>query len=655
MPKESDDQILKDLNLSQKEAVLHLKGPLLILAGPGSGKTKTITHKIAYLIAQGIKPDYILALTFTNKAAEEMRQRIFNLLKKTANLDGIKGLTIGTFHSFGTMILRHSGSFQGRNKYFVIYDQNDSLALIKEAFKASDVSKEDYSLQAIHNAILKAKVNLLTPQEFSQNIQSHLDEIIYKIYDIYERLLKQNNAYDFEDLIMKTIQYFISHPEALQFWQDKYQYILVDEYQDTNYSQYFLVKMLVQKHQNLTVVGDEDQSIYSFRMADYRNILNFEKDFPGAKVIELGQNYRSTKTIVEASSHLINNNQFRMKKNLWTNKKAGEAIFLREFENEKEEAAQIVWNIRKLISEENFQSNEIAILYRTNAQSRALEEAFLREGLPYNLIGDVNFYQRKEVKDIVAYLKILHNPVDSLSLKRIINVPPRGIGEKTASLILLYGENLMNEPQTLKEKLPLRIYKKISTLLTILNDLKTFKKKLPLRDLITQVIKITGYEDFLKRDLEQGGYRLENIQELISLAKDFKDYPQEEQLQKFLEKVSLYSEDDKLNLSKDGPHLMTLHIAKGLEFKIVFLVGMEEGILPHFKAFEEPYGIEEERRLCYVGLTRAKERIYLSFAKKRTLYGKTQFSLPSRFLQEIPEHLLQINKIDNISKSFIDF
>lgn len=635
--------ILKNLNKEQKEAVLHINGPLLVLAGPGSGKTKTITHKIAYLIARKVKPDNILALTFTNKAADEMRQRIFNLLKKV-NINtgvGIFAVAMGTFHSFGAMVLRHGQSFDGRNRYFAIYDDRDSLSLIKEAFKNADISKEDYSPQVVQNAISKAKNELLTPKKFGENIQSHFDEIIYRIYDIYEGLLQKNNAYDFDDLITKTVFYLQSHAESLKLWREKYKYILVDEYQDTNNSQYVLTKMIAQKHNNITVVGDEDQSIYSFRMADYRNILNFEKDFPGAKIIVLGQNYRSTKTIVEASSHLIQNNQFRVKKDLWTDKSKGEAIFLSEFNDEKEEASAIVWTIKNLVAQDGIKPNDIAILYRTNAQSRPLEEAFLKEGMQYNLVGDVSFYQRKEVKDILAYLKLLHNSADSLSLKRVLNVPPRGIGEKTASVILPFGQILLESPLSVKEKLKPRIYKKTAPIISIFQELTALKKTLALRDLITQVILITGYGDFLKKDLEQGEYRFENIQELISLAKDFEEYAKEEQLQKFLEKVSLYSESDKLDFSKENPYLMTLHIAKGLEFKAVFLTGMEEGLLPHFKSFEEPYGMEEERRLCYVGITRAKEKIYLTLTRRRTIYGRTQYSLPSRFLREIPEHLIQ--------------
>lgn len=637
----SNSHILKNLNTEQKEAVLHKNGPLLVLAGPGSGKTKTIIHKIAYLIARGVKSDSILALTFTNKAADEMRQRIFNLLKKLKTIQNIDALTMGTFHSFGAMVLRHTQIFGGRNRYFIIYDDNESLSLIKESFKQAGISKEDFLPQTVQKTISKAKNELLTPKEFGQNIQSYFDEIVYKIYDIYEGLLEKNNAYDFDDLITKTALYLKSHSNVLEYWQNKFKYILVDEYQDTNHSQYILTKLLAQKHKNITVVGDEDQSIYSFRMADYRNILNFEKDFPDAKVIVLGQNYRSTKTIVEASSRLIKNNQFRARKDLWTNQAKGEAIFLSEFEDEKEEALAIVWTIKNLAEENGFKPNDIAVLYRTNAQSRALEEAFLKEGMRYNLVGDVSFYQRKEVKDILAYLKLLHNPADSLSLKRVLNVPPRGIGEKSVWAILPFGSVLIKSPERLKEKLSQQIYKKASSVISVFQELNKLKNTLSLRDLITQVILITGYGDFLKKDLEQGEYRFENIQELISLAKDFEEYSKEEQLQKFLEKVSLYSESDKLDFSKESPHLMTLHIAKGLEFKAIFLTGMEEGLLPHFKSFEEPYGIEEERRLCYVGITRAKERVYLSFTRKRTVYGRTQYSLPSRFLKEIPEHLIQ--------------
>jgi len=633
--------ILKNLNQQQREAVLHKNGPLLILAGPGSGKTKTITHKIAYLITNGIKAENILALTFTNKAASEMKQRIFNLVKEIGGKEDVKNLTMGTFHSFGAMILRNSMNWSFKRPNFTIYDDEESLSLIKECYKMADISKEDYFPQTIQSAISKAKTELLTPADFYEHIQSHFDEIIYKIYDIYEKLLKKNNAYDFDDLIMKAVLYFKEKSEALNYWQEKFKYILVDEYQDTNYSQYILVKMLAQKYNNITVVGDEDQSIYSFRMADYRNILNFEKDFPSAKIIVLGQNYRSTKTIIEASSHIIKNNQFRAPKNLWTANETGEAIFLKEFENEKEEAMYIVWTIKNLVSDKLYKYSDCAVLYRVNAQSRSLEEAFLKEGLSYNLIGDISFYQRKEVKDIIAYLKFIANPADSLSLKRLLSVPPKGIGQQTINKIIPFSRDIIESPEKLKESFQGALWKKIEPVILMLNQLNSLRLKLALPDFIAQTILISGYADFLKKDLEKGDFRLENIQELISLARDFEEYPKEIQLEKFLEKVSLYSESDKLDLSADKVNLMTLHNAKGLEFKVVFIFGLEEGLLPHFKSFDEPYGIEEERRLCYVGITRAKERVYLSYVRKRTIYGRSQYYLPSRFLKEIPTHLLQ--------------
>jgi DNA helicase-2/ATP-dependent DNA helicase PcrA len=620
---------------------LHKNGPLLILAGPGSGKTKTITHKIAYLITNGIKAENILALTFTNKAASEMKQRIFNLVKEIGGKEDVKNLTMGTFHSFGSMILRNSMNWSFKRPNFTIYDDEESLSLIKECYKMADISKEDYFPQTIQSAISKAKTELLTPADFYEHIQSHFDEIIYKIYDIYEKLLKKNNAYDFDDLIMKAVLYFKEKSEALNYWQEKFKYILVDEYQDTNYSQYILVKMLAQKYNNITVVGDEDQSIYSFRMADYRNILNFEKDFPSAKIIVLGQNYRSTKNIIEASSHIIKNNQFRAPKNLWTANETGEAIFLKEFENEKEEAMYIVWTIKNLVSDKLYKYSDCAVLYRVNAQSRSLEEAFLKEGLSYNLIGDISFYQRKEVKDIIAYLKFIANPADSLSLKRLLSVPPKGIGQQTINKIIPFSRDIIENPEKLKESFQGALWKKIEPVILMLNQLNSLRLKLALPDFIAQTILISGYADFLKKDLEKGDFRLENIQELISLARDFEEYPKEIQLEKFLEKVSLYSESDKLDLSADKVNLMTLHNAKGLEFKVVFIFGLEEGLLPHFKSFDEPYGIEEERRLCYVGITRAKEKVYLSYVRKRTIYGRSQYYLPSRFLKEIPAHLLQ--------------
>lgn len=645
--------LLKHLNQEQKKAVLHKNGPLLILAGPGSGKTKTITHKIAYLIAEGVAPENILALTFTNKAADEMRQRIFDLLKEISCLKNINGLTMGTFHSFGAMILRKAGDLFHhqlydksakqtiRNSRFVIYDDDDSLSLIKEAFKIADISKDDYPCQTIQSAISKLKIELLSPKDFSDKIQNNFDEVVHKIYSIYEQLLEKNNGYDFDDLITKTVLYFKINKEILEFWQEKFKYILIDEYQDTNYPQYVLIKLLSSKHRNITVVGDDWQSIYSFRMADFRNILNFENDFSDAKVIILGQNYRSTKKIVEASNHIIKNNQFRSQKNLWTENVDGEAIFLQEYDDEKEEALSTVLIIKNLVERGFYKYNDCAVLYRTNAQSRALEEAFLKEGLAYNLVGDVSFYERKEVKDIVAYLKFLINPYDSLSLKRILNVPPRGIGQKSLQLILPLGKYLIEKPEILKEKLKPPLWRKIEPMTVLFKDLKELQNKISLRDFLAQVIILTGYSDFLNKDSEFGQRRLENIRELISLAKDFESDNKEQSLIKFLERISLYSENDKVDLSREGVNLMTLHIAKGLEFKVVFLVGLEEGILPHFKSFEDPYGIEEERRLCYVGITRAKERVYISFTRRRTIYGKTIYSLPSRFLQHIPPHLLQ--------------
>ncbi|MFH1461230.1 MAG: UvrD-helicase domain-containing protein [Patescibacteria group bacterium] len=616
--------ILASLNQKQKQAVTVLEGPVLVIAGPGSGKTRCLTHRIAYLIQQGIAPENILAVTFTNKAAGEMKERVRALLDLTKN----RLPDIGTFHAICLKILRQQiNKLPGYQKNFVIYDDADQLSLIKQTLKNLQISPDQFKPGAVRETISRAKDELIDWQNYQEQAREYFPETIARIYQAYQESLKKANALDFDDLIMLTVKLFQKNPEILARYQNQWQYLLVDEAHDTNLSQYTLTNLLAQKRQNLWLIADPDQSIYSWRGADFRNILNFEKDYPQAQVILLEQNYRSTQNILEASHQIITKNIQRKEKNLWTENDQGPLINIFEAKNEEEEGAFVINEINNMFQVPGFKFQDIAVLYRTNAQSRAIEEAFLKANFPYKLIGAVRFYDRREIKDILAYLKLIINPKDMINCQRIINTPARRLAKFAKNIQELYS--LKEHPQPLKD------------FYALIDNFRQVSQKKPLTDLINFVIKKISYENYLRDGTEEGEYRWENIKELFTVANKFDQTEPGQGLAKFLEEVSLFSALDEVENKKNLVNLMTLHCAKGLEFPIVFMVGCEEGIFPHSKSFFNPDQMEEERRLCYVGITRAKQKAYLCFAQQRKLWGQIMINPPSRFLNDIPEHLIE--------------
>ena len=640
--------ILATLNPAQREAVEAIKGPVLILAGPGSGKTKVITHRVAYLVKLcGVSPHHIMAVTFTNKAAREMRERLEQLLGQTA-----EALSLGTFHAICARILRREGKAIGLDSSFVIYDEDDQLRLMKQVLEELNLDPKQYAPRALRSAIGAAKSRLISPGGYAQRVSSYFEEIVHRVYQRYQQLLSQGRAVDFDDLLMKTVQLFQDHPQILNRYQSRYVHILVDEFQDTNIVQYMLMKQLTGKHRNLCVVGDPDQSIYSWRFADLRNILSFEKDYPEAKVVFLEQNYRSTKTILEVASDVISANVQRKPKELWTENEDGTPVTIIESYNAEEEAQSVVNEIEKLTVQEQLPLKDCAVMYRVNAQSRALEETFLRYGVPYKLIGGTRFYQRREVKDIIAYLKLIHNPQDNVSLTRIINVPARGIGPRTLSQLQSWAKahdtslfealKQVSHPDSVgtKQALSPRIVQALAGFDALISELTAQSHELSLSDLVNEILKHTRYREYIL-DKEGGEEKWENIMELRSVAGEYDEHDPEEAVTTFLEKVSLVSDIDELDEKADAVTLITLHQAKGLEFPAVFIVGLEEGILPHRKSSDDPEQMEEERRLCYVGITRAKKRLYLLRSYRRSLFGGSTANPPSRFLQDISPHLIR--------------
>jgi len=615
--------ILSSLNPKQKQAVTILRGPVLVIAGPGSGKTLCLTHRIAYLIQQGIPVANILAVTFTNKAAQEMKQRVASLRGVAPNTSKTN---IGTFHATCLQILRREIDKLGYQKNFIIYDKTDQLSLIKKIIKDLQINQEQFKPSPVSEMISRAKDELIDCQAYQTQAQEYFPQTIAKIYLAYQTALKKANALDFDDLIMLTVQLFQKKPAILKKYQEKWQYILVDEAHDTNLSQYTLTNLLAQKHQNLWLIADPDQSIYSWRGADFRNILNFEKDYSEAKVILLEENYRSTPNILEASHHIIRKNSQRKEKNLWTKNPQGPLINIVELDNEREEGDFLIEEIEDLISQKKLDLKDFVVLYRTNAQSRAVEEAFLKAGFPYKIIGTVRFYERREIKDIFAYLKLIINPYDSVSCQRIINVPPRRLA-KYQGLSLKYSP-LGTVPEPLKN-----FYQ-------LIDDFRRTSQKMPLTNLIKTIIQKINYEKYIRNGQEQGERRWENIQELFTVASKYDQLKPKLGLERFLEGISLLSNHDEVETNRNLVNLMTLHCAKGLEFPVIFIVGCEEGIFPHSKSSLDPGQMEEERRLCYVGITRAKQRIYLTFTQQRRLYGQTMVNPPSRFLFDIPENLV---------------
>jgi DNA helicase-2/ATP-dependent DNA helicase PcrA len=637
------EDVLVSLNPKQKQAVETVSGPVLVLAGPGSGKTRVITHRIAYLVKIcGVSPNRIMAVTFTNKAAREMMDRVERLLHSS-----IKRLTIGTFHAVCARILRNDGKAIGIKPDFVIYDNDDQQNLIKRAIEDIGHNPKTYTPSIILNRISDAKSRIVEPNSYLKTARSFFEEITAKIYERYQVLLDHSHAVDFDDLLLKTVQLFQRAPNVLSKYQNRYLHIMVDEFQDTNLVQYRLVGMLSEKYRNICVVGDPDQSIYSWRSADLRNIINFEKDFAEARVILLERNYRSTRRILDTASAVISANKHRKPIKLWTEQSEGECAKLVEVYNEYEEAQFIAREVEKL-SRQGFKLSDCAVMYRTNAQSRVLEEAFIRYGLAYKLIAATRFYERREVKDIIAYLRLIHNNSDTVSLNRVINIPPRGLGQKGLARLLALSQSkgmtlyqaIIDIAQT-KDKIPLapQTINAVIAFGRILKSLTQMKIASNIVELFDNVISQTGYREYILNNRD-GEERWDNIMELRSLAQEYNIKAPSEGLSTFLEGISLVSDVDNLNESQSGITLITLHQAKGLEFPVVFIIGLEENLLPHFRSYDDPNQMEEERRLCYVGITRAKERLYLVRALRRSVMGQSTACEASRFLADIPSHLL---------------
>ena len=707
--------VLEGLNPAQHDAVVHARGPLLILAGPGSGKTRVIAHRIAHLIAdEGVAPGRIMAVTFTNKAARELRDRVEALLGGLA-----RGLTLGTFHAVCARILRVDGEAIGVPRGFAIYDDADQMALMKRVCAEYSLEPRQYPPRAILSVISRAKSELAAPAAYAEGVHSYFEEIVARVYQRYQALLTENSALDFDDILMKTVELLREQPEVLQRYRERYEHVLIDEFQDTNVAQYVLARLLAPPPDaNICVVGDPDQSIYSWRSADIRNILNFERDYPRATVVRLEQNYRSTQTILDGAQRIIAANTQRKEKSLWTEKGPGDPIVVYEAYNEEEEAAFVAGEVKRVTRQAGLRLADLAVMYRTNAQSRALEERFVAERLPYRLVGGTRFYERREVKDLLAYLRLVLNPFDSVSLDRVLNVPPRRVGEKThqelrawaaslevpvyTALQLLAGAEREDSAKSGSAEGPSTMLRTGSAplpggmggvpptssqlrraeqtdrdaertnsepaapwplpggllystpnpfgaaartallgFLALLNDLIAEAPVLTVSRLLTLIIEKTRYRDYLVDAFPvDGEERWENVMELRNVAAQFDELEPEHALMRFLEDVALMSDTDEYDEKVDAVTLITLHAAKGLEFPVVFIVGMEEGLLPHIRSFDDPAQMEEERRLCYVGVTRAKDRLYLVRAFRRSLMGSGGHNPPSRFLKDLPGELV---------------
>lgn len=635
------------LNPQQAEAVINTEGPMLIMAGAGSGKTKVLTCRVANLLQKGVRPYRILAITFTNKAAAEMRERVNNMSGPAA-----KDVWLFTFHAFCARFLRMEiDKLPGYGGNFAIYDTADSQNLIKQILKEMNLDDKRFQPSGILSRISNAKNALQDAAAFARQAGDFYEQKVADIYSRYEQKLQLNNALDFDDLLMLSIKLLQENKEVREKYQDRFDYLLVDEYQDTNHAQYLLTKFLAAKHRNICVVGDADQSIYGWRGADIQNILDFEKDYPDAKVIKLEQNYRSTQIILDAANAVIENNTGRKPKNLWTENKSGADIIYFQAVDERDEARFVIEQLQNLQRTENKKLGDMAILYRTNTQSRIFEEMLIKSGISYNMVGGLKFYERKEIKDIIAYLRVIFNPADSLSLLRIINVPKRGIGDASLAKIQAYAaannvslfEAVSNAAAI--DGLSSRFVSKLDDLAGIIFELMNLADEAPVEDLIDRVLRDTGYLEELENErTPQAQSRIDNLHELISVAQEFAASEEENNLENFLAHVALVSDIDDTELGEDAITLMTLHSSKGLEFPVVFLVGMEEGLFPHARTLMDETEIEEERRLCYVGITRAKEKLFLSSTKMRTIYGNTVTYPPSRFLQEIPARLVKTIK-----------
>jgi len=665
--------ILSGLNPAQREAVETAEGPLLILAGPGSGKTRVIAHRIAYLIAhERVHPRRILAVTFTNKAAREMRDRIFELVGGDIGRD----ITLGTFHAVCARMLRVDGERIGVSRAFAIYDDADQLAVARQVMQDLGLDPRRTSPRAVLGTISRAKSELATAEAYAQLVGDYFQEVVSRVYARYQEALEANNAVDFDDLLMKTVQLFRDHPDVLDKYAQRYLHVHIDEFQDTNIAQYVLARQLASGHGNICVVGDPDQSIYTWRAADLRNILNFERDFPKARVVYLEQNYRSTQTILDSAHNVISINRQRKEKKLWTENQRGSRVVVHEAYDEEEEAAFVAEEVEALTKGDSHSPRAFAVMYRTNAQSRPFEEAFVRRGIPYRLVGGTRFYERREIKDLLAYLRLVHNPFDGVCLLRVINVPPRGIGQRSvqelnrwsreleippyAALQLLaeqesaqssaHGEpaepsfdklRMSDKPRMSESQSSHAFQKRIAAaLLRFLDLLNELIKEAPtqsLSDLLDAIIARADYRRHLLEDFPDGEERWENVQELRAVASQYDELAPAEALARFLEDAALIMDIDAYDEKANAVTLITLHAAKGLEFPVVFIVGMEEGLLPHMRSYDDPAQMEEERRLCYVGMTRAQERLYLVRTFRRTFGGHNP---PSRFLADIPPDLV---------------
>ena len=634
------EEILKGLNKEQFEAVTHVDGPLLVIAGAGSGKTRVLTHRIAFLIAEcAVKPWNIIAITFTNKAAREMKERIEKIVGDVA-----KDMWVGTFHSMCVRILRREIEKIGYGKDFIIFDTADTKVVVKECIKELNLDEKLYNDKYLLSEISKAKNELMDPERYANLYASdyRLSKVA-QVYELYQSKLKKNNAVDFDDIINKTIEIFKSNEETLSYYQDKFKYVLVDEYQDTNKAQDLLINLLARKHHNIFVVGDDQQSIYKFRGADIKNILNFEKVYNDTKVIKLEQNYRSTKNILGVANEVIKNNTGNVKKKLWTENDEGEKPTVYQGNDEYDEANYVVSQIHTLKTNEYYKYSDFAILYRTNAQSRAFEDVLMREGVPYKVVGGQKFYERKEIKDIIAYLRLVQNTNDNVSLKRIINEPKRGIGKTSLDAV----EQAANQTGKSMFDIIKDADKYVSTRANAaLKEFAEFILKMredtsSVEKLTNNILEKSGYITALENEkTEEAEGRIENLGQFINVAIEFEEQYAENGLPEFLENLALVTDLDNVDEEQDQMLLMTLHTAKGLEFPVVFMVGMEDGLFPSYRSIDEVDGEEEERRLCYVGITRAREHLYLTCAKCRTIFGSTSYSKPSRFLEEIPKDMI---------------
>ena len=626
---------LNNLNDRQKEAVENLDGPMLVLAGAGSGKTRVLTTKVAYLLdTKDISPKNILAITFTNKAAKEMKERIFNLVGRMAFL-----IQISTFHSFGLKILKENYDLLGYDSNFTILDASDSETVIKKVMKEMNIDTNKYNYKSIKSTISSNKNEMVGVEEFKKFVYNDYDEVAAKVYEEYEKSLRRSNAVDFDDLLLIPLRLFNEHKEVLEKYQEQYKYVFIDEYQDTNKPQYILSKLISAKYKNITVVGDNDQAIFTWRGANYKNILNFEKDYEDARVVILDENYRSTKNILKAANNVIKNNKLRKEKNLWTNNEDGSKITYYKAFDEKDEAAYVVKEIKKLL-DDGIDPNEISVLYRANAQSRTLEETFMENNISYRIVGSFAFYNRKEIKDLISYLKLIHNPKDDVSLLRIINYPKRGIGTKSIeNLSLVARENNTSLYEAIAEGKELDFK-------NIIEELRKSEDKMSLTEFVDLVLDKSGIRNDLKNEKTlESDIRLENLEEFKSITKNVEEIDGIASLEDFLDEISLVTDaSEKQDDGKEKVTLMTMHAVKGLEFDYVFVVGVEEGLFPHLNSMESQEELEEERRLCYVAITRAKKKLFIINSRSRLLYGKVSNNVPSRFISEIGEDLFDEDK-----------